>query len=67
MRVRPRLNGKLVSLRVAEGEYGIPYGRLYEWVRSGKLPYLDDGVRSYLVRRTDLEKFIATNMTEVRS
>jgi excisionase family DNA binding protein len=64
MRVRPRLNGKLISLRVAEAEYGIPYGRLYEWVRSGKLPHLDDGIRSYFLRRSDLEKFIASNMTD---
>jgi len=65
MRVRLRPNGKFVTLRQAEAESAIPYLRLWEWVREGRLPHLDDGRRSYLIRRADLDKFIADNMTSV--
>jgi hypothetical protein len=68
MRVRPRPNGKFLTLRQAESETGIPYGRLWGWVTSGQLPRLDEGVagRSILVRRADLDRFLDSNMTAVR-
>lgn len=68
MRVRPRPNGKFVTLRQAEAELGIPYARLYEWVREGKLPHLDQDTvgRTYLIKRSDLEAFLDANMTAVR-
>ena len=65
MRVKTRV-GKFLTLRQAEAEYAIPYLRLWEWVREGKLPYLDDGRRSYLVRRSDLDKCIDALMTRAR-
>jgi hypothetical protein len=69
MRVRPRPNGKFITLRQAEAETGIPYGRLWGWVTSGQLPRLDEDVagRSILLRRADLDKFLDANMTAVRS
>ncbi len=66
MRQKLRPYGKFLSIRQAEAEYAIPFLRLWEWVREGKLPHLDDGRRSYLIRRSDLDKFIADNMTRVR-
>lgn len=68
MRVRPRPHGKFLTLRQAESEYAIPYGRLWDWVTSGLLPRLDEGVagRSILIKRADLDDFIASNMTAVR-
>jgi excisionase family DNA binding protein len=66
MRVRLRPNGKFLTLRQAEAEYALPYARLYEWVREGKLPHLDDGKRSWLIQRADLDKFISGLMTAVR-
>ena len=65
MRVKPR-SGKVLNLRQAEAEYGIPYARIYDWVHEGKLPRLDDGRRSYLIKRSDLDAFIDGNMTEAR-
>jgi excisionase family DNA binding protein len=67
MRVRPRANGKFLTPRQAEAEYGIPYQRIWEWVREGRLPHLDDGRRSYLIRRVDLDRFINETMSVVRS
>ena len=67
MRVRPRPNGKFLTLRQAEAEYAIPYLRLWEWVRERRFPHLDDGRRSYLIRRVDLDRFINETMSVVRS
>ena len=66
MRARLRPNGKFLTLRQAESEFGIPYSRIWEWIQEGRLPHLDDGRRSYLVRRTDLEIVIERHMTQAR-
>jgi hypothetical protein len=57
VRVKPRPNGKFLTLKQAELEYGIPYARLYVWVIDKRLPHLKEG-RSYYARRTDLEAFL---------
>lgn len=69
MRRHNRPNGKFLSLRDAEAEYGIPYARLYVWVRDGKLPFLDRDVmgQPILIKRTDLDTFLESNMSAVRS
>jgi hypothetical protein len=68
MRVKPRLGGKFLTLRLAELEYGIPYMQLREWVLAGKVSRLDPDVvgRTYMIKRADLDAFIAKNMTAVR-
>lgn len=63
MRVKARSNGKFLTLRQIESEYGVPYLRAWEWVREGRLPYLDDGRRSYLIRRVDLDTFLEERIT----
>jgi excisionase family DNA binding protein len=69
MRVKPRPNGKYLTLRQAEAEYGLAYATMYRWVREGRLPFLSGSVvgRVYLFRRADLEKFLEENTTEVSS
>jgi hypothetical protein len=69
MRRKSRPNGKFVNLRDAEREYGLAYHLLYSWVTEGRLPRLDSDVtgRSILVKRTDLEAFLDSNLTAVRS
>ena len=66
MRVRSRPNGKFLTPRQAEAEFSIPYHRIYEWLREGKLPYLDDGKRSWLIKRSDFEKFLTSITSAVR-
>jgi hypothetical protein len=69
VRVHSRPGKTFISLRDAEAEFGIPYARLYLWVqRQSKIPRLDEAVtgQSILIKRADLEAFIASNMTAVR-
>jgi excisionase family DNA binding protein len=68
VRRHPRPNGKFLSIRDAEAEYGIPYHTIYRWVERGLLARLDQDVtgQSILIKRTDLDSFLETNMTAVR-
>lgn len=68
MRRHPRPNGKFLSLRDAESEFGIPYHTLYRWVERGLLARLDQDVtgQSILIRRADLDKFLESNLTAVK-
>lgn len=65
----PRTGGKLLTLKEAESEYGVPYARLWTWVTEQRIPRLDEAVagRSIMIRRTDLEGFIDRHMTEAAS
>jgi hypothetical protein len=67
MRVRPRPNGKFLTLRDAEKEYGIAYARLREWIMEGKLPRLNSNVvgRALIVSRESLDRFLSANNTTV--
>lgn len=67
MRAKLRPNGKFLTLRQAELEYGVPYARLREWIITGRIARLDDGPRSYLIRRADLDAFIESQMSQVQS
>ena len=52
--VRP--NARLLSLRHAEAEYGLPYALLLDLIKRGELPAVQPpSVRRYLVR-ADLER-----------
>jgi hypothetical protein len=67
MRRAPRSGGKLLTLRQAEAEYGLPYHTLWMLVDRGLLPRLEIPMcRAIYVRRDDLDHFIAANMSEVR-
>jgi hypothetical protein len=68
MRRKPR-PGKFISLRDAEAEYGIAYHRIYRWVERGLLARISEDVigQSILIKRVDLDAFLDSNMTEVRS
>jgi hypothetical protein len=65
MRVSPRPNGKYITPRLAEAEYGIPYGRIYLWIQRGLIPRIDQDVtgRAILFKREDFEKFLEENTT----
>ena len=68
MKRKPRPNGKFVTLRDAEREYGLAYHLLYAWVMEGRLPRLEAAGRAILIKRTDLDAFLDANMTQaVRS
>ncbi len=69
MRRKSRPNGKFISLRDAEREYGLAYHLLYSWISDGRLPRLDSDVtgRSILVPRAALEQFLADNTRAVQS
>jgi excisionase family DNA binding protein len=58
-----RPNGKFVTLRDAEREYGIAYHMLYAWVMEGRLPRLEAAGRAILIKRADLDAFLESNMT----
>ena len=59
----------LASLRLRLTSEHVSNEALYEWVREGKLPHLDQDTvgRTYLIKRSDLEAFLDANMTAVRS
>ncbi len=62
MRRAARPNSKLLDLRDAEAEYGIPYGTLWQLVTRGVLPHVRlPDVRRIFVKRVDLEAFIEAN------
>lgn len=66
MKRLPRPNSRLLTLRQAEAEYGLPYATLWTLVTQRQLPRLEiPGQRSIYVRREDLDRFIADHMTEV--
>ena len=67
MKRKPRPNGKFVTLRDAEREYGLAYHLLYAWVMEGRLPRLEAAGRAILIKRSDLDTFLDANMTAVRS
>jgi hypothetical protein len=53
----PRPNARLLSLRQAEAEYGIPYGQLLDLVKRGELPAVQPpSVRRIYLVRADLER-----------
>lgn len=60
---------RFITLRDAETEYGISYARLYLWVERGLIPRISGDVigQSILIKRADLDAFLDSNMTEVRS
>jgi predicted DNA-binding transcriptional regulator AlpA len=64
----PHPNAKLLTLRAAEAEYGLPYSTLWNCVTEGSLPSLQlPRQRSIYLRRSDLDAFIAAHMTEKRA
>jgi hypothetical protein len=69
MHRKARPNGKFIALRDAEIEYGNPYHQLYRWIERGLLARLSEDVTgcAIRIRRTDLDAFLDSNMTEVRS
>ena len=61
-------NAKLLTLRQAEAEYGLPYATLWGLVTERLLPRLElPHQRSIYIRRVDLEQFIDDHMSEVTS
>jgi predicted DNA-binding transcriptional regulator AlpA len=61
-------NAKLLTLKQAEAEYGLPYATLWSLVTERRLPRLElPNQRSIYIRRVDLEAFIDGHMTEVAS
>jgi hypothetical protein len=61
--------GRFITLRDAESEYGISYARLYRWVERGLIARISEDVigHSILIKRADLDEFLDSNMSEVRS
>ena len=57
---------KFLTLRAIRDEYGINYLRVWGWIRDGKIAFLKDGTRRYLIKRSDLDAFIAKHMGTVR-
>jgi hypothetical protein len=61
-------NAKLLTLKQAEAEYGLPYATLWALVTERRLPRLElPNQRSIYVKRSDLEAFIDLHMSEVAS
>ena len=55
--MRPRPGARLVGLRQASAELGVPYGLLYRLVKAGALPAVQPpGVRRIYLDRRDLER-----------
>ena len=67
MKRKPRPNAKFLSLRDAEREYGLPYHTIYRWIERGCIPRLGIVGRSYLIKRSDLDAFLASNMATGRA
>lgn len=65
----PRPNGKFLSLREAEAEYGLAYRTLYRWIERGHLARIDRALTgsSILIKRADLDRLLESHMTGVRS
>jgi hypothetical protein len=61
-------NAKLMTLRQAEAESGLPYATLWALVTERLIPRLElPHQRSIYIRRVDLERFIEQHMSEVAS
>ena len=61
-------HAKLLTLRQAEAEYGLPYATLWTLVTERALPRLElPNQRSIYIRRVDLDRFIDEHMREVAS
>ena len=57
--MNPRPSARLVGLRQASAELGVPYGLLYRLVKSGALKAVQPpGVRRIYLDRRDLERAI---------
>jgi hypothetical protein len=53
----PRPGARLLSLRQAEGEYGIPYAQLRDLAKRGEIAAVEPpGVRRIYLVRADLER-----------
>ena len=64
MKRAPHPHAKLLTLRQAESEYGLPYATLWNLVTNRQLPRLElPDQRSIYIRRADLEQFIDQHMT----
>ena len=60
-RTTPRPGGKLIDIRSAEREYGLPYVQLLDLVKRGLLAAVQPPhVRRYYIVRADLEQKLAT-------
>jgi hypothetical protein len=54
---RPRPNARLIGLRQAEAEYGLPYAQLLDLVKRGELRAVQPpNVRRIYLVRADLEQ-----------
>ena len=54
--MKPRLNARLISLKQAEAEYGIPRAQLLDLIRRGELAGVQPpSVRRIYLVRADLE------------
>ena len=68
MKRKAHPNAKLLTLRQAEAEVGLPYATLWLLVNGGYIPRLElPHQRSIYIRRVDLERFIDDHMTEAAS
>jgi hypothetical protein len=57
----PRPNARLLSLRQAETEYGIPYAQLLDLAKRGELAAVQPpNVRRIYIVRADLERKLET-------
>lgn len=57
--MKPRPNGRLISLANAASEYGLPYHTLYELIQRGHLPKVRlPNNRSIYLERRDLDDAI---------
>ena len=68
MKRHPHPHAKLLTLRQAEADYGLPYATLWSLVTERRLRRLAlPNRRSIYIRRADLEQFISDHMTEATS
>jgi predicted DNA-binding transcriptional regulator AlpA len=68
MKRTPHPHAKLLTLRQAEAEYGLPYSTLWTLVTEGRLASLQlPRQRSIYIRRVDLDTFIDAHLTEKRA
>lgn len=67
MKRNTRPNARLLTLKAAEAEYGLPYSTLWQLVTEGSLARvnLPHNIAIY-IRRVDLDSFIERHTTEVR-
>lgn len=59
--MKPRPAARLIGLKQAEEEFGLPYATLYQLVKRGDLPSVQlPGVRRVYLDRCDLERALET-------